>query len=225
MSEPVTIMTFTFAHETGIVRSLLESYGIKTYVLNDYTAQTISLYSNAIGGVQVQVAAYDYDKAREILEEKGFLEKEEKEKLPSWIKTFKNATDSWPVFKNHSVEFRLFFLAAIAITIISVTLFLNFKFEYSGILSRHDWKVAPSFFNEEHEFPYHFQTDGKLSFKSNGEFLYQIADSTIEKGKWKVSNNWLELRLPSQTLTLTVIKQGNQMQLEAKNSSIYIEPF
>jgi hypothetical protein len=116
MKNLVTILTFTFAHETGLVRSYLESEGIETFMVNDYSAQTISLYSNATGGFQIQVDENDYEKAYLLLVEKGFIKKAPPLKIPSWLKPFEKFTSKVPILKNYSPEFRLFFILAILVT-------------------------------------------------------------------------------------------------------------
>jgi hypothetical protein len=112
----VTILTFTFAHETGLVRSFLESEGIDTFMVNDYSAQTISLYSNATGGFQIQVDENDYVRAHQLLVEKGFIKQAPPLKIPTWLKPFEKFTSQIPILKNYSPEFRLFFVSAIVIT-------------------------------------------------------------------------------------------------------------
>lgn len=116
MGNLVTILTFTFAHETGLVRSFLESEGINTFMVNDYSAQTISLYSNATGGFQIQVDEKDFDKAYQLLIEKGFIKKAQPIQMPKWLKPFESFSSKIPILKNYSPEFRLFFIAAVLVT-------------------------------------------------------------------------------------------------------------
>ena len=48
----VTIITFTFAHELAIVRSILESEGIDCFVRDELTVQVNPLYSNAMSAMR-----------------------------------------------------------------------------------------------------------------------------------------------------------------------------
>ncbi len=69
----ITIQTYTYPHELAIVRSLLESEGIVTMVLNDIIAQVNPTY-NVGGGIKLQVRQEDYQKALDILHEKKFIQ-------------------------------------------------------------------------------------------------------------------------------------------------------
>ncbi|CAN5262709.1 hypothetical protein BH09BAC1_BH09BAC1_12750 [soil metagenome] len=72
MENFVTIKTFTYPHEIAVVRGRLESEGIETFVADELTAQTYNFYSNALGGIKLQVREYDVELALAILEEAGY---------------------------------------------------------------------------------------------------------------------------------------------------------
>jgi type III secretory pathway lipoprotein EscJ len=87
----VTIRTFTFAYEIAIVRSRLESEGITCFVKDELTAQVNPFYSNAIGGIQLQVLESDLPRAIEILKEAGYITEEDLQpdkQLMWWNKIF-----------------------------------------------------------------------------------------------------------------------------------------
>ena len=75
----VTIITFVFPHELGIPRSLLESEGIDCFVRDELTTSVHPFYSNAIGGIRLQVKESEAQRATEILVNGGFINKEENE--------------------------------------------------------------------------------------------------------------------------------------------------
>ncbi len=68
-----TLITFTHPHEAYLVKGLLESGGIETIVRDELTAQVYSLYSNAIGGVKLDVQQNDFNNANALLIEKGYI--------------------------------------------------------------------------------------------------------------------------------------------------------
>ncbi len=78
MSKLITILTFTYVHEAHLAKSLLESEEVPVFIKNELTTQVISIYSNAIGGVELQVPEIDQVKAYNILVEGGFITKKEK---------------------------------------------------------------------------------------------------------------------------------------------------
>ena len=66
--ELITIANFSHPTEADPVVAWLESEGIECYVTNEHTITMNWLYSNAIGGVGVQVKAADVEQANEILQ-------------------------------------------------------------------------------------------------------------------------------------------------------------
>jgi hypothetical protein len=74
MTDWVTILTFTYAHELVVAQGLLESEGIVTYAKDEYVATVNPFYSNAIGGVKLQVQKSDAAHAISILKEAGFID-------------------------------------------------------------------------------------------------------------------------------------------------------
>lgn len=63
----VTIASFSFPHEAHIARAKLESEGIPAFVADEHTINMQWLYSNALGGVRVQVPEPFAKQANEIL--------------------------------------------------------------------------------------------------------------------------------------------------------------
>lgn len=69
MNQLVTIRTFSYAHEAAIVKARLEHYGILCFLKDEHTIQINPLYSNALGGVKLQVVEDDVAEARELLDD------------------------------------------------------------------------------------------------------------------------------------------------------------
>ena len=63
----VTIATFSFPHEAHFARMRLEAMDIPSFIADEHTVSMNWLYSNAIGGVRLQVPAAFADQAREAL--------------------------------------------------------------------------------------------------------------------------------------------------------------
>jgi|CXWL01.1.fsa_nt_gi hypothetical protein len=75
----VTIMTFTLPHEVAVIRARLESEDIECNVQNELTVQVYNFYSNAIGGIKLQVKEKDWENALVIMKEVGYFQEEAKE--------------------------------------------------------------------------------------------------------------------------------------------------
>jgi hypothetical protein len=64
-----TIATFSKPEEAHLFRTRLEAVGIEAVVQDEHLGQLMWLYSNAIGGIRVQVDDADLDATREFLAE------------------------------------------------------------------------------------------------------------------------------------------------------------
>ena len=65
--EMVTVAVFGSPFEAGMARSELESFGIPVFVADEFTIGANHFYSNALGGVKVNVPASYAEEARQIL--------------------------------------------------------------------------------------------------------------------------------------------------------------
>ena len=72
----ITVLTVTFPHEVAVIRGRLEAEGITCFVKDELTVQVNPFYSNAIGGVKLQVLENDLKQAVEILKETGYIKEE-----------------------------------------------------------------------------------------------------------------------------------------------------
>jgi len=81
MDSFVTILTFTHPIDAAVIRSKLESEDVECFLKNEYSISTNPFYSNALGGVELQVRTSDLEKAKEIIEasHSGYLVEKETE--------------------------------------------------------------------------------------------------------------------------------------------------
>ncbi|MDR2814047.1 MAG: DUF2007 domain-containing protein [Prevotellaceae bacterium] len=95
----ITVFSFTYPSEVMIVRGRLESEGIECFVKDELTVQVNPFYSNAIGGIKLQVKESDLEQAVKILKEVGYI-KEEDLQPPKSLETLHNIFSKIPVIKN-----------------------------------------------------------------------------------------------------------------------------
>lgn len=62
-----TLKIYQYSHEAHIDLSLLESEEIQAFLKDENMASINPIYSNAIGGIKLQVREEDYEKALEII--------------------------------------------------------------------------------------------------------------------------------------------------------------
>jgi hypothetical protein len=67
----ITVATFSRPEQAHLLRMRLEAAGIRAFVQDENMVQMNWFYSNAIGGVRVQVAEEDLALAEEILRDEG----------------------------------------------------------------------------------------------------------------------------------------------------------
>jgi uncharacterized protein YjbK len=72
-----TILTFTYPQDAYLAKGFLESEGIETIIRDELTAQVNNFYSNAIGGVKIQVKESDYENGLLILQKGGYINSED----------------------------------------------------------------------------------------------------------------------------------------------------
>lgn len=121
MSKWITILTFTYPHEAHLVKTKLASEGIETFMKDELTAQVNNFYSNAIGGVKLQVRSEDYDDAFRILSVLGYI-KEEHHYENHLVITLDKWTGNIPVIGRMVFPLRIMIIVALFI-IIAVILF------------------------------------------------------------------------------------------------------
>jgi hypothetical protein len=65
----ITLRTFEYPLEITLLKSMLEDSGIPVFVKDEFTILMNPLYSNAIGGIKLQVLEEDIEKATEVLKD------------------------------------------------------------------------------------------------------------------------------------------------------------
>jgi hypothetical protein len=73
-----TLITFTLPQDAHLAKGFLESEGIETVIKDELTAQVNNFYSNAIGGVKLQVKESDYENGILILKKGGYINSDNK---------------------------------------------------------------------------------------------------------------------------------------------------
>lgn len=118
------LKTYTFAHETGVAASLLESEGIPTSLVNEHAVQTISFYSNALGGVKLMVPEDQYQEAIDILVQHGLMKEPFNKKVEFPLEKL---TAKIPFLKLLNPQLRFITIVFILISIVASCLFLLFN--------------------------------------------------------------------------------------------------
>lgn len=126
MNDWVTIATFTYPSQAVILKGRFESEGIECYLKDELTAQVNPFYSNAIGGVKLQVMSQDVPKAVVILRELGYPVGDD-ESYETSVKKIVRFTQKIPIINKLPIERRytVLLLGVVAVlVIVSVFIYL-----------------------------------------------------------------------------------------------------
>ena len=110
--------------DLAVIRGRLESEGIECFAQDELMAQANPLYSNAIGGIKLQVRSSDVERASEILQEGGYLSGTDQP--TPLFRIVDSATKDIPFLKTMRPEFRLMLIVgALAVTVLLLLLVVN----------------------------------------------------------------------------------------------------
>jgi hypothetical protein len=153
MNNWITIISFTYPHEAHIANGKLQSEGIETRLLDEFTTQVNNFYSNAIGGVKIQVKEGDVEKALQILKDGGFLE-ESAENEFTFIRKLNKVTSQIPLISNLLPILRFFVLFVLLFA--AAVIIFHYATRPSKLeqLTETSWCVDEMFLNDVEIFPY-----------------------------------------------------------------------
>jgi|GEM_PF-404951 len=239
MSKWVTVLTVGLPQQMWVIRTRLESEGIECFAKDELTVQSDNLYSNAIGGVKLQVREEDVPHAIEILKEGGYL-KDEPIK-PDLLTRLDKLTSSLPFLNRTTVTYRVVIITILLVTLITVGAYFLLKPSTAELLMRGAWCVNRIDYKGKTVGPK--TKEGQISIKvtdmngnndceermefsqSNSLILPSINTSAINC-YWKEDDDGNIVIRPD-TLkdilggTYTVNLSGNNLRLNSKTTTIY----
>ncbi|MCB0815532.1 MAG: DUF2007 domain-containing protein [Flavobacteriales bacterium] len=200
MDALVTVAAFTLPSDLVIARGRLESEGIECSLKDELTVQVHNLYSNAVGGVKLQVRVEDAGRARALLLEWGFLKDDDRQEGPFWDR-FRTWSDRVPLLGRIELPIaRLMVLVALGAMAILVPLVLLAAPTVSDRLSGEVWCLERvihdgverepyvpgfSFTLSDCPYPVHFENDGTVELPGFG--TYSLS------GRWVIEGGYLWL--------------------------------
>ncbi len=197
MENRITVATFTYPMEAQMAKAKLELEGIDAFLKDELTVQMNFLYSDAIGGVKLQVNPKDFDIAQRILVESGDIS-EPVRKPNKLLIRMNNLTSKFPLIGKAKFELRLLILTVILLAVIIVPLQLFSLPSTTEKLTAQNWCVERMVYKGKELTP---QTVGlRLSSRDCSETMYFSRDGTanfpginsiVEIGRWKFKNDLL----------------------------------
>lgn len=114
MQKFVTIISFTYSFQAYILKGKLESEGIICFIKDELAVQSNPIYSNALGGIKLQVMEQDYFRSLEVMKEAGYIINRN-ENMPAFIEVLAQKTASIPLFNRIPGLYRALFILIIII--------------------------------------------------------------------------------------------------------------
>jgi hypothetical protein len=227
-------MTFTHPTELAVLRARLEADGIDCLVLDQLTAQVNPFYSNAIGGVKLQVKESDLPRTIEILKEGGYINEED---LPQTLSQTKldNATSWLPLLKNMRVEIRLMVILIVGLlSIVGIIYYTTSPSTFQRLIDQ-NWCIDHVNYNGK---DYAINTVEKIKLigmgfclegidiRKNGTIILPGFNSRAVRGMWTLEDNSLII---SQTDTFDFVYNGlyainfsgNSLILKSKQTTLH----
>lgn len=237
MDHFVTIMTFNHPMELAVLRTRLEANGIECFVIDELTTQVNPFYSNAIGGVKLQVKERDVQKSVEILKDGGYLNDEDlpRQRNPN---KFEAATSRLPLLKSLRPELRLIMIvASIALVLIGTIYFATLPTTFER-LTKQSWCVDQITYRGQ---TYMATTNKSIQIsgigfcqesvdmRTNGTIILPGFNSRAPWGKWTLVDNAIEI---SQIDTFNFVYNGrydidvsaDKLILKSKETTLYCHP-
>ena len=124
MDKWVTVLVTSLPQELWIIRGRLESEGIQCFIKDELTVQSYNFYSNAVGGVKLQVLEKDAEKAVQILTELGYLPDEPGR--PDLLSVVDRKTANFFLLNKLSVTKRIIVMTLLASVVLGTILYFIF---------------------------------------------------------------------------------------------------
>lgn len=194
----ITVLTVTYPQELAVVRARLESEEIECEVQNELTTQIAPYYSDAIGGVKLQVKQSDVEKTVELLKEWGYVKESEIEEALD--NRLNKLTSRIPFINKFKVETRLLIIGILVILIFIPIYMASGPSLFERVVSR-SWCLDYVSYNGKVYTPgtqqgsIRIEMEGmceeSIMFFENGSIIIPGFQSPSIRGKWWIQDGYM----------------------------------
>ena len=196
----VTAIRFYQPYELAVPRARLESEGIECRVLDELTVQVNPFYSNAIGGIKLQVREKDLEQARAILKEGGYLKDEvpgQPWKFPPWAE---RVLSGIPLLNRFRIEIRLLIVVVFLGLVISGLIYVSTLPSTKDKITANEWCVYKTQYQGRYYTSHTIESlrstfsgdcDETARFDRNGYVLFPGFNSRAPSGQWDLDGDVL----------------------------------
>lgn len=184
----VTVAVFMLPSELAVARGLLESEGFTCRTQDEFTVQVHNLYSQAIGGVKLQVQEEEAERAKALLREGGFLhDAPDPQEGRTWLR-FVAWSDQVPLLRRLELPIaRAMLLVTLVLLVVITPIALASRPTVAELLMGNHWCVIAVRHDGVALQP------GSIA-SSQGYFTFQPLGSDCEETIWFGSRS--DVRLP-----------------------------
>jgi len=236
MDDFVTVFTVSYAHQLLMIKPLLEAENINYFIKDELTIQSDPLWSNALGGIKIQVQKQDVDRAVKLLKDCGYLKDEPYHE--DLLTKVDRKTAGIPLLKYTTVVNRIIIITIIVSALSTALIYYIIKPSKADLLTKM-WCVDAIYYKNQLIGPKTLNTiqlvfsdsngqqscDENIDFKGNGEVNLPGVNTRMISGNWKLDSNE-ELELSTDTLKnifqgeYTIDVNWNSLVLRSKTTVI-----
>ena len=121
MSKLVSIRYFQHTYETAVLKTLLDKENIPYFFKDENMTQTMPFYTFGSGGIQLQVWEEDVERAKKLLIDTGYLEREIE--MPSQEERLEEYADRVPYLRTMNKEYKIVIAAIIIMLLVLLAAF------------------------------------------------------------------------------------------------------
>lgn len=195
----ITVISVGLPMEAQIIKAQLELHGIEVEILDEMTSDIAPFYTQAMGGIRIQVQEVHFEAAKELLIHLGHLKKEERKTNPIYA-AFIKYSNKIPLLNKLRVELRLLICLTVLLALFIVPIVLaNQPKLIDRIVGKH-WCVSEVYYmNEpisldESVYDVYFNNcKSILTFNENGEVRMSNYTGFTPLVRWEESGDGLFL--------------------------------
>ena len=201
MNQFQTVALFTYPTDLSVAKSFLESHDIECFVQDELTIQVHNFYSNAIGGIKLQVKYQDFKKARNLLLKNGFI-KEEDVVQDQFLPKLDKLTSKIPIIGTLSFPKKMIPIVVFILLIIIIPSYIYLTpttkerlIDSSWCLSHVSFKgknYIPS--SNEIRFVFPGSCNESIVFKVNGILFLPGFESDLIRSQWTLDGNQVQIK-------------------------------
>lgn len=199
MEDWITIISVDLPIDAQLIKVQLELHEIEVEILDELTTDIAPFYSQAMGGIRIQVQKKNLQAATELLQYLGHLKAETKKTNP-FIKALISFSEKIPFIKALRIELRLLIILTTILAIFIVPIVLLNQPKFADKIIGKNWCVTNVYYqnneiivDDSYGLLYMNDCGTFLTFDVNGNVNMSIYRDLTPPTQWKETKSGLYL--------------------------------